>query len=80
MAWPHTFYKIIPADRASSRYKGLCHILSFYMTNGSNGHTVMLGASKASDQVNYIKLFQLLLEKCICHTVVKFLLNMYTMQ
>ena len=51
-----------------------------YNNNGSEVHVVLLDASKAFDRVDYIKLFNKLLNRGICPRTVRLLLNMYTKQ
>ena len=43
-------------------------------------YSLFLDASKAFDRVNYVKLFNLLLERNMCPTVARFLAYMYTKQ
>ncbi|CAL4123305.1 unnamed protein product, partial [Meganyctiphanes norvegica] len=54
--------------------------IEYYKNNGSNVHTLLLDASKAFDRVNYIKLFNKLLDRGMCPLTVRLLLNMYTTQ
>ena len=54
--------------------------ISYYKNRGSNVHMLLLDASKAFDRVNYIKLFNKLIEKGMCPLTVRLLLNMYTNQ
>ena len=54
--------------------------IEHYTNNGSNVHALMLDASKAFDRVNYIKLFDKLLDRGMCPITVRLLLNMYTKQ
>ncbi|CAL4158274.1 unnamed protein product [Meganyctiphanes norvegica] len=54
--------------------------IEYYKSRGSNVHVVLLDASKAFDRVNYIKLFDKLLNKGMCPLTVRLLLNMYTKQ
>ena len=54
--------------------------ISYYRSRGSNVHMLLLDASKAFDRVNYIKLFNKLIEKGMCPLIVRLLLNMYTNQ
>ena len=54
--------------------------ISYYKSRGSNVHMLLLDASKAFDRVNYIKLFDKLIEKGMCPLIVRLLLNMYTNQ
>ena len=54
--------------------------IEYYKRNGSNVHVVLLDASKAFDRVNYIKLFEKLLNKGMCPLTVRLILNMYTKQ
>ena len=54
--------------------------IEHYTNNGNNVHALMLDASKAFDRVNYIKLFDKLLDRGMCPITVRLLLNMYTKQ
>ena len=54
--------------------------ISYYKSRGSNVHMLLLDASKAFDRVNYIKLFNKLIEKGMCPLIVRLLLNMYINQ
>ncbi|CAL4174079.1 unnamed protein product [Meganyctiphanes norvegica] len=54
--------------------------IEYYKNNGSNVHALLLDASKAFDRVNYIKLFNKLLDRGMCPLTVRLLLNMYTTQ
>ena len=54
--------------------------IEYYKSKGSNVHALLLDASKAFDRVNYIKLFNKLLERGMCPLTVRLLLNMYTNQ
>ena len=54
--------------------------IEYYKRNGSNVHVMLLDASKAFDRVNYVKLFEKLLNKGMCPLTVRLLLNMYTKQ
>ena len=51
-----------------------------YKNNGNEVHVVLLDASKAFDRVDYIKLFNKLLDRGMCPLTVRLLLNMYTKQ
>ncbi len=52
--------------------------VSYYVHNGTNVYGLLLDASKAFDQVNYCKLFRLLLDRDFCPMYSRLLLNMYT--
>ena len=52
-------------------------VISHYNSNNSKVYTVLLDASKAFDRVNYIKLFDKLLEKEMCPLVMRLLLQTY---
>ena len=54
--------------------------IEHYRRSGSDVHVMLLDASKAFDRVNYIKLFEKLLNKGMCPLTVRLLLNMYTKQ
>ena len=51
-----------------------------YTSSGSEVHAVLLDASKAFDRVDYIKLFDKLLDRGMCPLTVRLLFNMYTRQ
>ncbi len=51
-----------------------------YINKGSEVHALLLDASKAFDRVDYIKLFNKLLDRGMCPLTVRLLLNMYTKQ
>ena len=51
-----------------------------YNNSGSEVHVVLLDASKAFDRVDYIKLFNKLLDRGMCPLTVRLLLTMYTKQ
>ena len=53
-------------------------IIQHYVNFGSNVYAVMLDASKAFDRVEYVKLFEILVERNICPVVIRFLIVMYT--
>jgi hypothetical protein len=50
------------------------------MNNKSNVHAILLDATKAFDRVQYIKLFQELLERNLCPVLCRFLALQYSMQ
>ena len=52
--------------------------IEYYKQNGSNVHVMVLDASKSFNRVNYVKLFEKLLNKGMCPLTVRLLLNMYT--
>ena len=54
--------------------------IEYYTGNGSNVHALLLEASKAFDRVNYIKLFNKLLDRGMCPLTVRLLFNIYTKQ
>ena len=54
--------------------------ISYYTKNGSQVYALFLDASKAFDRLNYIKLFNKLLDKNMCPITVRLLLNMYINQ
>ena len=54
--------------------------IEHYKSNGGNVHTLLLDASKAFDRVDYIKLFDKLLDRGMCPLTVRLLLSMYTKQ
>ena len=54
--------------------------IEHYKANGGNVHTLLLDASKAFDRVDYVKLFDKLLDRGMCPLTVRLLLSMYTKQ
>ena len=50
------------------------------MNQGGNVYCLLLDASKAFDNVHYVKLFQLLIKKGLCPLTARFLINLYTSQ
>ena len=54
--------------------------IAYYKSRGSKVHMVLLDASKAFDRVDYIKLFDKLIDRGMCPLTVRLLLNMYTHQ
>ena len=54
--------------------------IEHYKSNGGYVHTLLLDASKAFDRVDYIKMFDKLLDRGMCPLTVRLLLNMYTKQ
>ena len=54
--------------------------IAYYKSKGSNVHVLLLDASKAFDRVDYIKLFEKLVNKGMCPLTIRLLLNMYTHQ
>ena len=51
-----------------------------YTKSGSEVHVLLLDASKAFDRVDYIKLFDKLLDRGMCPLTVRLLFSMYTQQ
>ena len=58
----------------------LDEVVNYYNRNGSEVHVVLLDASKAFDRVDHIKLFNILVGKGVCPTLLKLLFNMYSQQ
>ena len=54
--------------------------ISYYMNNDSQVYVLFLDASKAFDRINYIKLFNKLIDKKMCPITFRLLLNMYINQ
>lgn len=54
--------------------------ISYYTKNGSPVYALFLDASKSFDRLNYVKLFNKLLNKKMCPITVRLLLNMYLNQ
>ena len=54
--------------------------ISYYTKNGSKVYALFLDASKAFDRLNYVKLFNKLLQKKMCPITIRLLLNMYLNQ
>ena len=55
-------------------------IINHYNRNGTDVKAILLGASKAFERIQYVKLFRLLLCRKICPLVIRCLLNMCTQQ
>ena len=58
----------------------LKEVVQYYMNQGGNVYCLLLDASKAFDNVHYVKLFQLLIKKGLCPLTARFLINLYTSQ
>ena len=58
----------------------LNEIVQYYINNKSTVYVLMLDCSKAFDRVNYIKLFSILIDKGLCPSVIRVLINLYTNQ
>ena len=58
----------------------LNEIVQYYINNKSTVFVLMLDCSKAFDRVNYIKLFSILIDKELCPSVIRVLINLYTNQ
>ena len=58
----------------------LDEVVNYYTRNGSDVHVVLSDASKAFDRVDHIKLFNILVGKGVCPTLLKLLFNMYSQQ
>ena len=54
--------------------------VSCYVYNGSNVYGLLLDATQAFDKLNYCKLFSILLNRDVCPTICRLLLNMYLKQ
>ena len=54
--------------------------VAYYVRNGSPVYSLFLDASKAFDRLNFVKLFEKLINKGMCPVTVRFLLNMYMLQ
>ena len=54
--------------------------VTYYVKNGSPVYALFLDASKAFDRLNFVKLFEKLINKGMCPITVRFLLNMYMSQ
>jgi len=55
-------------------------IIQYYLNNNTNVYSVLLDASQAFDRVNYVKLFNLLINRKMCPIIIRFLVNLYTSQ
>ena len=55
-------------------------VVDYYSSRGSYVYVTLLDASRAFDRVNYVRLFELLLQRGLCPMLIKFLLYMYTCQ
>ena len=54
--------------------------IQYYLNQKSEVYCILLDASKAFDNVQYIKLFKLLQKKGLCPIIIRFLIKMYTCQ
>ena len=54
--------------------------INYYKQHDSNVYTVLLDASKAFDKINYVKLFNLLVNRGMCPVTIRHILNMYVNQ
>ena len=54
--------------------------ISYYTKNGSPVYALFLDASKAFDRLNYVTLFNKLLQRKMCPITIRLLLNMYLNQ
>ena len=54
--------------------------IEYYNENGSDCYFLLLDASKASDRVEYVRLFRTLRDRNMCPTVLRLLMNMYVNQ
>ena len=52
--------------------------IEYYVNNGSPVFCTMLDATKAFDRVQYVKLFNILVDKDMPFVTLRLLLNMYT--
>ena len=52
--------------------------VNYFTQHNSDAYVLLLDASKAFDKVNYIKLFNLLIERCVNPLYIRCLLYMYT--
>ena len=58
----------------------LNEIVQHYINNKSTVYVLMLDCSEAFNRVNYIKLFSILIDKGLCPSVIRVLINLYTNQ
>ena len=54
--------------------------ITHYISNGSNVNVLLLDASKAFDKVDFIKLFEKLINKGLSPLIIRLILNMYMYQ
>ena len=54
--------------------------VTYYVKNGSPVYALFLDACKAFNRLNFVKLFEKLINKDMCPITVRFLLNMYMSQ
>lgn len=55
-------------------------VIEHYLNGGANVHVMLLDASKAFDCVNYITLFNQLIDKGLCPTVIRIVLALHMFQ
>ena len=58
----------------------LKEVVQYYMNQGGSAYCLLPDASKAFDNVHYVKLFQLLIKKGLCPLTARFLISLYTSQ
>ena len=58
----------------------LLETINYYKEHKTDSYLLLLDASKAFDRVEYVKLFTLLYERCICPVVLRLIMNMYVNQ
>ena len=58
----------------------LQEVIAYYRLHGSVVYNVFLDASRAFDRVHYNKVFDLLMKRNVCPSVIRFLIKMYTNQ
>ena len=55
-------------------------VVNYYNRNGSNVYACLVDASKASDRINYSKLFQTILKRNLPGTIIRLFFDSYTRQ
>ena len=54
--------------------------IQYYKNKHNNVHVMLLDASQAFDRINFTKMFKMLIERSLCPSVVRLLLNLYVNQ
>ena len=68
------------SGHSTSQCTVLQEIIDLYLRNDSAVYLILLDASKAFDRVKYGKLFDILLNRNMCSSYLRLIINMYTTQ